>query len=102
MKFAKFLVLAWDRIGTVWFYGVTNPWMWLTGCMWKRHRWFVVNITDGNVRVWCQWCRVKREATQQELEANSAFHYTKEQHEAQRAKEEAIYDSLREHGYKVD
>lgn len=91
-----------DKLHWLWFYGVLMPWATVTGCMWGRHRWFVLPITDGTTRVHCLWCRSDREPTQEELEANSSYWFTAEQHAAQQAKEEAMYQSLRELGFKVD
>lgn len=91
-----------DKLHWLWFYCLAKPWVNMTGCIWDRHRWRVLNVTNGTVSVWCSWCRAEREPTQAELEANPCYWYTPEQHAAQRAREEAIYEFLRKEGYTID
>jgi hypothetical protein len=63
------------------------------------HQYWIINVTDGSVSVWCGFCRKKREPTTKELASHPHANFTEEQQAEVNAKVEAMYQWLEENGH---
>jgi hypothetical protein len=66
----------------------------MTTCLWGRHRWWLLQITDGSTSVWCHNCRATREPTEEEKAQHSHAKWSKEEQEAYDQRVKLVQDAL--------